>query len=469
MKQDFDDPSKTPSALTFTLTKELKLSLLTVYFSAFIDYLSLSIVQPILPFYSQKFNANGLELGLLFSTYSLTQAIGSYIMGKTSDRITGRKPMILLSMFGSALGFFLTGIATNYTILLIYRLIGGLFGSTIPVAQAYVTDTIPDNTSNNARQIYLSYISIVNAVASAIGPVIGSAFAQISIKTAFFGAGGIAFMGFLLSIFTLKESHFPKRNENENKNNNNNNNNNSNTGNETKTTINDKSEPNSKTSNSGVPVEVYLIALGTFFGTLSFTTFTAMFGILLIDEYNVGTLGIGLIYLEFCVVYILSTAIAFRNLLKKFKVFYAGIIGGCFAIAGFILFTIPNNVYIALVMAQLIAFGWGIIVPSLPVMTASFDNSKDNSDDVDDDNNNNNNNGSRSGEYLAINATGVSCGFVVGPILQGFVYDIDRNLMMYEAAGCVFANITIIAIVYFMCKKEKTVQLNTTQAVVVSA
>ena len=69
------------------MTKQTVLGLLTVYFSVLLDMMGMSLVQPVLPFYAEKFGANSFQLGALYSSYSLMATFASYAMGKASDRV----------------------------------------------------------------------------------------------------------------------------------------------------------------------------------------------------------------------------------------------------------------------------------------------------------------------------------------------------------------------------------------------
>ena len=77
------------------IDKKTLLGLITVYFSVFLDMMGISIVQPVLPFYAEKFGANSLELGALYSSYSLMATFASYAMGKASDKVS----FLFLSFF----------------------------------------------------------------------------------------------------------------------------------------------------------------------------------------------------------------------------------------------------------------------------------------------------------------------------------------------------------------------------------
>ena len=78
-----ENPEGTP--IPATVSKKTLISLSIVYFSIFLDMMGVSIVQPILPFYAEKFGASSLELGALYSSYSGMATIATFVMGKVSD------------------------------------------------------------------------------------------------------------------------------------------------------------------------------------------------------------------------------------------------------------------------------------------------------------------------------------------------------------------------------------------------
>ena len=92
----------------------------------------MSILTPILPFYSETFHASSTELVALYSSYSAMLFLASLFRGKFSD-IFGRKPMICFSLFGTASGFLVCGLAQNYGQLLAARFFTGIFGATVTI------------------------------------------------------------------------------------------------------------------------------------------------------------------------------------------------------------------------------------------------------------------------------------------------------------------------------------------------
>jgi len=92
--------------------------LLVVYVTVFVDLLGFGIILPNLPFYALSFGATGLWIGAILTAYSAAQLVGAPLLGRVSDAV-GRRPVILLSLVGSALSFTLTGLADTLLLLLL--------------------------------------------------------------------------------------------------------------------------------------------------------------------------------------------------------------------------------------------------------------------------------------------------------------------------------------------------------------
>ena len=111
-----------------------------IFLTVFLDLVGFGIVLPLLPFYATDMGATPLMVGLIISSYSAMQFLFSPVWGALSDRL-GRRPLLILGLFGSAVSYIVFGLADTIGVLLVSRVIAGIMGANIPVAQAYIADT----------------------------------------------------------------------------------------------------------------------------------------------------------------------------------------------------------------------------------------------------------------------------------------------------------------------------------------
>lgn len=111
---------------------------------ALVNMLGYGIIIPILYAYSKQFGLSDFDNGLLFALFSICQFISTPIIGRLSDKY-GRKPLLLISILGTALSFFMTAFAPNAFFLFFARALDGLTAGNIPVAFAVISDsTLPE-------------------------------------------------------------------------------------------------------------------------------------------------------------------------------------------------------------------------------------------------------------------------------------------------------------------------------------
>src|SRR5438093_3428736 len=122
-----------------------KPSLLIIFLTVFIDLVGFGIVLPLLPIYSKNFGASGFMIGFIMASYSLMQFLFAPSWGRLSDRI-GRRPVLLVSTAGAALSYACFALASGFHgraglwALLLSRIVAGVCGANITVAQAYLAD-----------------------------------------------------------------------------------------------------------------------------------------------------------------------------------------------------------------------------------------------------------------------------------------------------------------------------------------
>lgn len=121
----------------------MHLALGLMFLTVFIDLIGFGIVIPLLPLYAKQFGANGLTVGLLMMSYSLMQFFFAPMWGRLSDRI-GRRPVLIISLITSAVGYIIWGLSTSLTMLFVSRIVAGFGNANLAVAQAYVSDVTPE-------------------------------------------------------------------------------------------------------------------------------------------------------------------------------------------------------------------------------------------------------------------------------------------------------------------------------------
>lgn len=163
--------------------------------------LGFSIVLPVFPFLALSLGLTPLQIGLIMSVFSFSQLFASPNTGKLSDRF-GRKPILILSQLSTFAGFLLLGFANTAFLIIIARLIDGMFGSNMTVSQAYISDI----TEPEDRTKVFSYSSGVFGAGLIFGPAIGGILSTISYSMPMFFAAGITLISIVLVILFLPET-----------------------------------------------------------------------------------------------------------------------------------------------------------------------------------------------------------------------------------------------------------------------
>jgi DHA1 family tetracycline resistance protein-like MFS transporter len=175
--------------------------LITIFLIVFIDLLGFSIILPLLPFYAETFNASPTQIGFLVASYAAAQLIGAPLLGRLSDRF-GRKPVLLISLTGTFVGFLILGFANSLWMLFLSRILDGFTGGNISVAQAYITDVTDE--SNRAKG--LGMLGAAFGLGFIIGPALGGILSVYGFALPAFVAAGLSLISILGVILLLPES-----------------------------------------------------------------------------------------------------------------------------------------------------------------------------------------------------------------------------------------------------------------------
>ena len=181
--------------------------LIIIFVTVFIDLIGFGMVIPLLPYYANTdpFNATPRDIGFLVASYSLMQFVFSPILGRLSDKY-GRRPILFISILGSAIGYFLIGWASTLTLVFAGRIIGGVTGGNISTAQAYVADV----TSRENRAKGMGMFGAAFGLGFIFGPALAGILSKYGIHVPFYVAAALSFANAAALYFILPESLRPE-------------------------------------------------------------------------------------------------------------------------------------------------------------------------------------------------------------------------------------------------------------------
>jgi MFS transporter, DHA1 family, tetracycline resistance protein len=174
----------------------------TLWTTVVVDMIGFGVIAPVLGAYAKRFGASPFTTGLLVSSFSLMQFICSPLLGRLSDRI-GRKPVIVVTLVGSALSALMFGFATSMWMLFASRMVNGASGSSVAVAMGAVGDIAEPED----RPRLLGLLAAAFGVGFVIGPAIGGLAAYGGPRVPFFVSGAIAGINAIAAWIRLPETH----------------------------------------------------------------------------------------------------------------------------------------------------------------------------------------------------------------------------------------------------------------------
>ena len=178
--------------------------LVFIFVTVFVDMVGYGIVIPLLPFYAGDYASGAVLIGLLGALYAAMQFVGGPFLGGLSDRV-GRRPVLLLCLFGASLAYLLLGLASTPTLVAAVVLAGGA-GGTQATAQAYIADSTPPE--RRARGMGL--IGAAFGLGLIAGPALGGLLSLRSLHAPAFAASAFALCNLAFGFFVLPESLSPK-------------------------------------------------------------------------------------------------------------------------------------------------------------------------------------------------------------------------------------------------------------------
>lgn len=178
-----------------------------IFALTFVDILGLTIILPLLHLYAVRFGATPVEVGIVAASFPLAQLIGVPVMGALSDRY-GRKPLLIISQITTLIGFIVLALANSLWLVILSRVIDGLFGANIATAQAALSDITTDET----RAQGLGLTGAAFGLGFVFGPVIAFGALEFSDNLALPAliAAAYSCLSLLLTIFVFQETLPPE-------------------------------------------------------------------------------------------------------------------------------------------------------------------------------------------------------------------------------------------------------------------
>ncbi len=182
----------------------MKKDFFTILIIIFTEVLGWSLILPFLPYLATDLGATPTVVGIIVASFALCQFISAPIIGKLSDKY-GRKPLLLISQFSTFIGFILLGVADSLFLVLLSRIIDGLFGSNMTLSRAYLGDITRDEDKKTQTKSF-GYMSTAFGIGFFIGPAIGGFLATIDYSIPSFLAAGISGITLIMIVLLLEET-----------------------------------------------------------------------------------------------------------------------------------------------------------------------------------------------------------------------------------------------------------------------
>jgi DHA1 family tetracycline resistance protein-like MFS transporter len=341
-----------PETVTgFMEPSKREVSRFTIWFiliTSFLNLAGIGIINPVVPFivssYVERANA-ALVVALLFTTYSLCQFLAVPTLGALSDRF-GRRPVMLVSLFGSAVGYFLFGIGGALWVLFLGRIIDGLTGGNIATIYAYAADI----TESKDRTRFFGVVGAMAGLGFVVGPAMGGIIYKLTgdVASPLYLSAVVVLLNTIWGYFVMPESLTPERRD---------------------TQINlARLNPFAQLVDVFRIVHLRLLLLGIFLWTLAFAMLQSNLSYLTEDRLGWSPDGTNAMFFVVGLVSIITQGLLVRRLLPLLGETRLALFGFGSQVLGFIivvLVTVTGIAPLVFVAVTFVALGNGLITPSV--------------------------------------------------------------------------------------------------------
>lgn len=416
-----------------------KYALATIYLTVFLDILSFGIIIPLLPFYAQKFGANATTIGILMSCNAVAQFLFNPIWGRFSDKY-GRRPVMLITVLGSAIAYGLFGFANSIFMLFVSRTLAGVAGATIGVAQSYISDL----TTKENRSKVLGQLGAAFAMGFVFGPALSGFLANpdFYLKTVNYGidlsflaphsysipgylSGSLSLINFVMVYFFLQESNQTVKEPKEAK---------------------ERKAFDWKGFTEVMKNNEMIMLIGIqFISMISLSNLFSTFALFLQKRFDYGIYESSLIFAYFGICSAIIQGLLVGKLVKRFSEAKLLCVSTFLLTVGMFMISYMPNIYLILIASTLIFFGNGIINPCLTSLITQ--RAKDN----------------QTGVTLGVSQSIGSLARIFGPLWGGFIFQFAGYHYPYLTGG-IFALVSFFMSLKFFedYKKEQKINVQPT-------
>jgi MFS family permease len=367
-----------------------------IFLTVFLDLVGFGIVLPLLPFYATDMGATPLVVGLIISSYSAMQFLLAPVWGALSDRL-GRRPLLILGLFGSAVSYIVFGLANTIGVLLLSRVIAGIMGANIAVAQAYIADT----TTVQQRARGMGLIGAAFGLGFIFGPAIGGFLSRWGYGVPGFAAAGLSFLAAGSAVFLLPESLPPER--------------------RTKTTGHGGLDAIGARFRAGKRVfssaSLRDPIIGFFLGTMGFAGFTTTFPLFLDDPLGLDAMHAGAMFALVGTISAIAQGGAIGPLVERYGEKLIGTVGGLLLGAALAVMGWSRTIPVTVAMLVPVGLGWGMMAPSIQSLISRRADARE------------------QGEVLGVNQSASAFARMIGPVAAGAAYGVFGPGLGFLAGG----------------------------------
>lgn len=395
--------------------KKLDKRIITIIMIVFVQMVGTSIMIPILPLYSQReFALDERMIPVLISVFFVAQFVAAPWVGRLSDQY-GRVPILIVSQIGTAISYVMIASAQSVPILFAARILDGVTGGNVIVAQAYITDVMPKERRTEA----LGYIWAAIGVGLSFGPGLGGLLSSFyGPRMPFLFAAVMAAIAVLITYSTLSESLSA-----------------------TQRTANRANKQHLLSWRHILRLRDFRYVLSlTFLLQLVFGVFQATFALwgaaVLFNHYAPSTvdLGIGLLASLFGITLIVTQTVFLRRLLERMEEINLLIFSLTAYVLSMLLLSIFSSLWLIIPGFILLSFAIGITNPLLPSLATKIV-----PEEV-------------RGEILGYSNATFSLGTIVGTAIAGLLFEIQPTFQFWVSIGLLL----IAMLISMMLRQEKS-------------